>query len=413
VSVTHTHTHARARTLTQISCSTGALFVQASKQVRLYSEQLLPILEELLSSEPALRTVVLDVLSGSSSDAALQLLWGILFYAPAVTRAEQQRVLMNMAHLPKPSALAMSLVYDLLSDKSADEQVRITATLALGAMVRKVRLAGSAAPPGSEELAQRAVATMTQMLREETDTFLKTLYIAALGNAGDASALPYMMEYITTNQDRDLRLMAIKSVRLMPRGDPQTERARELVVRAYLNTDNDNLVRSLAFRTISDHAPRESELTAMVHAAKWERNLEIARYVRSHLKSLSETEPEPQLRRLARGLLDDLRDAGVVVDFSGTNLTQLSLRLGFEKVSQFIPITVLCLSLQLTSPPAQDEEYFFIGDNRWGIRYATIATPPARVAALKLAFPPVLDTMSRTLPRSSSLSPAASRWRLS
>ena len=60
---------------------------------------------------------------------------------------------------------------------------------------------------------------MTQMLREETDTFLKTLYIAALGNAGDASALPYMMEYITTNQDRDLRLMAIKSVRLMPRGD--------------------------------------------------------------------------------------------------------------------------------------------------------------------------------------------------
>jgi len=83
----------------------------------------------------------------------------------------------------------------------------------------------------------------------------------------------------------------------------------------------------------------------MAQAIRWHQAAPVGAYVHRHLRGMATNSPDAAQRRVARGLLDDLKAAGVVVDFSGTNLTQFSVRLGFEK----------------------EDEYFFIGDKEWGV----------------------------------------------
>lgn len=72
---------------------------------------------------------------------------------------------------------------------------------------------------------------------------------------------------------------------------------------------------------------------------------QIRTIVRRGLRNMANNDPNAARKRVARDLIDDLKEAGGFIDFSGTNLTQLSIKLGFEK----------------------DEEFFLIGDNKWGV----------------------------------------------
>ena len=387
--------------------ASGAAFHRACVAVREHERDLVPILAAVSLGGSLLAPTANSVLAGSGSDVALAALWPQLA-SGALGRQPTQGLLMTMASVPRPTAQMLARVRALISTNATDYQVSVTGALVLGALVRQVSRAGSVAQSGAHQECRHAMDMLIEGLRHATHEEHRTLFVHALGNAGDPDALPYLEDYMYSRQSRSLRLAAIgeppchpatavlllithisprvlwiwacspclwlchacmlavalccatyahftpfaatmppapESVRHMPATLPRTIRARRSLREQFLDHSNDDEVRILAYRTLADNGPRPDELATMAHATRWHRFTPVGVYVHRHLRGMAANAPDDAQRRVARGLLDDLKDAGVVVDFNGTNLTQFSLRLGFQR----------------------DDEYFFVGDQQWGV----------------------------------------------
>lgn len=230
-------------------------------------------------------------------------------------------------------------------------QISITASLALGSMVFNARRAGQSAVPGS---ATRAIMTtndlMTQLAEAKTHDDVM-LAIHAIGNAGSPTAIKMVLPYMTSTLSPKVQVAAVRAVRRMDVSDADVQQARKAVMERICDNDAHETVRMAAIKALAMNNPSGGELNTMANAVisptfAADKSPQVDAYARRTLRSLSRNDPEPTLRRTARDLLDALQSAGGFVDFSGTNLTQLNVRLGFEK----------------------DDEYFFVGDNEWGGR---------------------------------------------
>jgi len=232
--------------------ASGASFHRACVAVREHDTDLVPILDALARSDDILGPAANSVLAGAGSDLALAALWPRLA-SGALGRQPTQGLLMTMASVPRPTAQLLAQVRALISTNTTDYQVSVTGALVLGALVRQVARAGTVASAGAREEARLAVDMLIQGLRHATHEEHRTLFIHALGNAGDADALPYIEGYTHSRQSRSLRLAAIESVRHMPAMLPATIRARRGLRGQLLDTENDDEVRITAYRTLAEH----------------------------------------------------------------------------------------------------------------------------------------------------------------
>ena len=83
----------------------------------------------------------------------------------------------------------------------------------------------------------------------------------------------------------------------------------------YANIHNDKMARAMAVKVIVDHNPSADELERIVDTAQSDPELDLVGFVHRRLNSLSKNAPQPQLRRIARDFLDDLKAAGGFVSF--------------------------------------------------------------------------------------------------
>lgn len=201
--------------------------------------------------------------------------------------------------------------------------------LALGVLAHTVKINGDVATQADHQAADDAVDFLLQQLREVHTPETITTLVAALGNAGFAATADDLMPYMHHTGAQSIQLAAVKGVRRMPKQDAATLKYREAVASKFEDPTTDRLVRMQALRTLFGTDPSDDELHRLSWTGVLDGDLQIQSFTRRSVRDLRDNSATPTLRRTARGILDDIEAAGGVVDFSGTNLTQLQLRLGF------------------------------------------------------------------------------------
>ena len=349
------------RAIADAPTTTGRIYVESCQTVKRYP---LPTVQFLFSillrgdTPPAFANAIVDVLAGSGSDLAYEALLEDDVQRVATVgkllRSQNQtlRAMHVFSQSRRPSPRLFELVTALKTGNGTLHQVRVTTMLTLGSMARASFRAGDTGHAGSSTAAHRALDMLVADLRRSVSAKEQTLALMALGNAGDAPGTPRLgsvvLPYLTATASRQTRIAAIKSVRFLERTDHSTIRARRKVVGVYLSTfqSSDDAVRLAAYRAIADHDPSDEELRDLAFGTlSISVSPNVKNVVVGHLQDMSKNNPNLPRRRVARGLLDDLAGAGGFVDFSGTNLKQLKVKLGFMK----------------------REEFFFIGDNAFGV----------------------------------------------
>ena len=196
-------------------------------------------------------------------------------------------------------------------------------------MAHTVKINGDVATQADHQAAQDAVTYLLQQLRQVYTPATVTTIVAALGNAGYSSTARDLQPYMYHSGARSIQLAAIKGVRRMPKQDQATAAYREAVVAKFEDDSSDPIVRMQALRTLFGTDPSTDEVHRLSWSGVLDGDLSIQSFTRRSIRDMREGSPSPVLRRAARGILQDIWNASGVVDFSGTNLTQLQLRLGF------------------------------------------------------------------------------------
>ncbi len=314
--------------------------------MRKHDRELVPVLVALLRDEQLAGTAV-DLLVGAGTELALRQVFDAVIFTnetwPTKTNLTE-RVLLGagMTRGAQLSVLLFELVERVLFDSPAvPERSRLMALAVLGSLVHVAKQCPEAAVKAK---ADAAVTAMIDILRDASNPRLQARVIGALGNAGRPDTLDDLVPHMYSNHGPEFRVNALRTLRRMPREDERVERARGHVQDVFLEASNAEPVRLAAFRALMSTEPTTEEMKTMVRGSLSSGSSTISRVVRQHLRHVLRYDASTARTRVARDLLEWLKDASVV-DFSGTNLTQLSLRLGFEK----------------------EDEYFLLGDDDWGV----------------------------------------------
>ncbi|XP_064918432.1 microsomal triglyceride transfer protein large subunit [Columba livia] len=258
------------------------------------------ILQIIRSENKELLPQIVDAVTSAQTPASLEAILDFLDFKDASTSVLQERFLYACGFASHPSEMLLKSLTDKFKGDIANEEIRETVVIVMGALIRKLCDRGGCKLPAVTE-AKRLILSRLEKAKKDDNV---RMYLLALKNALLPEAIPVLLKYAESEEGP----ISTAAVTALQRYDPSflTKEVKETMNRIYHQSRkiHEKTVRTAAAAVILNSNPSHMEVKNILLSIG-ELPLEMTKYMLSMIQDILQFEMPSS--KIVRQVLKDMR----------------------------------------------------------------------------------------------------------